>query len=147
MMSNMREADAAAVVAAMFDSWTANDLDRARVLLAPGATAWLASVPTGGDSTVNPGRAIPADRWLDLLQGVLDQIPEGLQVVVHRQLTDGAWVAAEVESRGSLTDGRLYNMRYTFWFELHDGRIRQIRQYFDTEYGAQFFLRVAETEP
>jgi ketosteroid isomerase-like protein len=147
MMSNMQEAAASDVVAAMFESWTANDLHRARALLAPDATAWLASVPGGTDSTVNPGRAIPAGRWLDLLQGVLDQIPEGLQVIVHRQLTDGEWVAAEVESRGTLTDGRLYNMRYTFWFELHDGRIHQIRQYFDTEYGRQFFLRVAETEP
>jgi ketosteroid isomerase-like protein len=134
-------------VAAMFESWSANDLERARGLLAPGAEAWLASAPGGSDTTANPGRAMAATRWLDLLQGVLDQLPGGLQVIVHRRVGDGEWVAAEVESRGTLTDGRLYNMRYTFWFEVHDGRIHQLRQYFDTDYGRQFFLRVAETGP
>ena len=29
---------------------------------------------------------------------------------------------------------------HTFWFEIQDGKVAQIRQYFDTAYGKAFFL-------
>lgn len=132
------------LVQSMLRTWTDDALDVARTLVTPDATVWLASAPLDATSTLNPGRDMPAGRWFDLLQAVLDQIPDGLEVVVHRMAHSGGWVAAEVESRGALVDGRVYNMRYTFWFEVRDGLISHIRQYFDTEYGQQFFLRIAD---
>ncbi len=131
----------------MFRCWSINDLATARTLIADDAQAWTADTAGASGREPNTGRSFTLSRWLDLLQVVLDLIPGGLEVVVHRMIADGGWVAAEIESRGELVDGRIYNMRYTFWFDVRAGRIHQLKQYFDTRYGEQFFVDIADQVP
>lgn len=129
---------AKALVTSLFETWTTNDLARACTLVDEDGPAWLAHAAGAHDAEPNLGTELTLRRWISLLQGVLDQMPEGLQVLVHRMVCEGEWVVAEVESRGALTDGRVYK-HYTFWFEVQDGVIRGLRQFFDTKYGEQFF--------
>ena len=46
----------------------------------------------------------------------------------------GSKVALEVESRGELTNGRIYDQRYHFLIELRDGKICAVREYLDTQH-------------
>lgn len=124
-----------------------DDLASARDLLAAGATAWLASAPPGATPGRHAGRSFPATRWLDLLQVVLDQVDGRLELLVHDVIADDRRAVLEVESHGPLADGRTYTMRYCFWFEVDDGRIAALRQYFDTDHGRQFFLRIDDEVP
>lgn len=134
------------VATAMLRTWADNDLQRARTLIADDSTAWLAHAAGAQGAEPNRGTSFSLERWLDLLQGVLDLMPTGLQVIVHRMIAEGEWVAADVESVGSLRNGRVYNMRYTFWFRIRDGKIHELKQFFDTRYGEQFFLHRHSTE-
>lgn len=135
------------VAAAMFGTWADADFARARTLIAGGAVAWLAHAAGAAGAEPNRGTSFGLDRWLDLLEGVVAMMPSGLEVIVHRMIAEDEWVTADVESVGPLADGRVYNMRYTFWFHVRDGKIVELRQFFDTRYGEQFFLDRHATEP
>ncbi|MGW4481678.1 nuclear transport factor 2 family protein [Rhodococcus triatomae] len=124
----------------MMQCWENGDFDRARSLVADGATAWLAHADGATGAQPNGGTSMSLIRWLELLDGVVREMPRGLAVTTHRMIAEGDWVAADVESVGETDDGRVYNMRYTFWFEVRSDRIHRLKQFFDTKYGEQFFL-------
>ncbi len=128
-----------AIARAMIDSWVANDLEKARTLIAENSSAWLAHT-FGVSSGANKGTMFPLSRWLELLQEAIDRMPKGLGMVIHKMVAEDNWVVVELESHGYLEDGRLYNVPYTFWFDVRDGKIRELRQYFDTKYALSFFL-------
>ena len=46
----------------------------------------------------------------------------------------------ETESYSKLTNGRVYDNRYHFLFEVRDGQIKRIREYLDTEHARAVFL-------
>lgn len=52
----------------------------------------------------------------------------------------GDRVAVETESYCELQNGRLYNNRYHFVFELRDGKITAVKEYLDTEHTRAVFL-------
>jgi ketosteroid isomerase-like protein len=52
---------------------------------------------------------------------------------------DGDTVVAEVRLEATLAHGGHYDNDYCFVFELEDGRIRQVREYMDTQRGARWF--------
>jgi ketosteroid isomerase-like protein len=135
------------VANAMFRTWADNDFARARALIAAGSTAWLAHAASAQGAQPNSGTSFGLDRWLDLLEGIVKVMPQGLEMTVHRMIAEDEWVAADVESVGPLPDGRVYNMRYTFWLHIRDGQVHELRQFFDTKYGEQFFLQRHFTEP
>ena len=123
------------------DAWTKKDVVAAgRPFFADDAMVWLAARDPDETSREHHGTTMPAKRWLELLQKTVDQMPDQLTIIVHRLVADDSSAAAEVESRGELRDGRLYNMRYTFWFEIRSGLVHELKQYFDTAYGQAFFL-------
>lgn len=128
------------VARAMMRSWETGDFDESRSLIADGSTAWLAHAGGAAGAEPNSGTSFTLLRWIDLLEGVVREMPSGLSVTAHRLIAEDNWVAADVESRGELADGRVYNMRYTFWFDVRDGLVHQLKQFFDTKYGEQFFL-------
>ena len=68
------------------------------------------------------GTTFPLVRWLQLLEEALAGMPEGIELIIHRLIAEGEWAVAEVESRGYLSDGRLYNMPYTFWLRFATAR-------------------------
>ncbi len=135
-MIHSRNADLAREV---IESWSHPDVLTSGRYFSEKATAWLAATDQPG-VVEHHGTTMSARRWLELLQRAVNETEAGVAMIVHRIIADGEWVAVEVESRGVVRDGRLYNMRYTFWFEIQDGKVAQIRQYFDTAYGKAFFL-------
>ena len=76
----------------------------------------------------------------DLIKMVKGIIPEGLQLKPIAWTAEGNRVAAEYESYGVLTNGRVYNNPYHFLFEFSEGKITKIREYMDTLHVKEVFL-------
>ena len=56
----------------------------------------------------------------------------GLRMWVKNTIAEGDQVAMEVESRGELKNGRIYNNEYHMLITLRDGKIVDLKEYYDT---------------
>jgi ketosteroid isomerase-like protein len=88
-----------------------------------------------GTGVPGAGATRGRDAVLTLLGGVRGLFEPGHPhgEVVH-MLVDGCWAAAEAQVTGLMRDGRLYENRYAFFFQVIDRRIHVVREYFDTYY-------------
>jgi uncharacterized protein len=55
-----------------------------------------------------------------------------IQVEIRNLLADGDWVVLQYLMRCRATNGNDYEQEYLFVFEIHDGRIATIWDYYDT---------------
>lgn len=79
-----------------------------------------------------------------MLSAVGDAFEAGSQETEVRNFLFGTdLVALEARMTASTPEGERYENDYVFFFEFRDGRIREIREYVDTRYAAEFFGRVA----
>lgn len=63
---------------------------------------------------------------------VFTVFPQGLKFTAERVVAEGDWVCLEMRSRGEHVSGRTYANHYTYWFEIKDGKITQLREWLDT---------------
>jgi ketosteroid isomerase-like protein len=56
----------------------------------------------------------------------------GLRMWVKNTIAEGDQVAMEVESRGELKNGRVYNNEYHMLVTLREGRIVDLKEYYDS---------------
>ncbi|MET0332984.1 MAG: nuclear transport factor 2 family protein [Rhizobacter sp.] len=56
----------------------------------------------------------------------------GLRMWVKNTIAEGDQVAMEVESRGELKNGRIYNNEYHMLVTLREGKIVELKEYYDT---------------
>ena len=68
------------------------------------------------------------------LKGIRVGFPEGLRVEFTGVTAEGERVAVEAVSSARLADGRPYANRYHFLVQVRDGKVRQMREYLDTQY-------------
>jgi uncharacterized protein len=59
--------------------------------------------------------------------------PPGMQTEIRTTHVDGDTVIVEMVNRSQTANGRPYENEYCFVFELADGKIREIREYVDTQ--------------
>ncbi|MGZ3272505.1 MAG: nuclear transport factor 2 family protein [Caulobacteraceae bacterium] len=87
------------------------------------------------------GRHAPRDRIInEFLAPIRGAFREGdPKVHVDVLMSDGDRVVAETHATGQKADGKPYNNRYAWSFELRDGKILNIREYMDSLYVARFF--------
>ena len=123
-----------------FAHLSANELDRAMDLLSEDSTVWIATMPAGSPGPEHTGTTVPKPAFADMMAKSQQLAPAGMQFTIHRCLADQTEVAMELESRADLADGRLYNNRYVFWLRVEEGRITELREYFDSKYANDFFL-------
>jgi len=69
-----------------------------------------------------------------LFHTMYKRLKSGLRMTVKSAIAEGDKVAVEVESRGELTNGRIYDQRYHFLLEFHGGKICAVREYLDTQH-------------
>ena len=64
-------------------------------------------------------------------------------------VSDGDRVVVESHATGQRADGKVYNNRYAWVFELRGGKVLNIREYMDSLYVARFFdmIPAAPAEP
>ncbi len=119
-----------------FDRLTAKDVAGALELLADDATWWVAGKP----ELLPAAGLYTKEQFAPLLFAFLDQMPNGLKMTVKGLVAEGDKVAAEVESYGELSNGRIYNQEYHFLITIRDGRIAAAKEYLDTQHVYAIFF-------
>ncbi len=118
------------LAASLFSRFDANDLAGALDLLADDASWWIAGKPGQQPAAGEHDKASIAR----LLRRMASQLPEGLRMTVKSAVAEGDRVALEVESRGPLGNGRVYEQQYHFLLTIRDGKIASVREYLDTQH-------------
>lgn len=118
------------LAASLFSRFDANDLSGALDLLHDDATWWIAGKPGQQPAAGEHDKASIGK----LLRRMASQLPEGLRMTVKGVLAEGDRVALEVESRGPLRNGRVYEQQYHFLLTIRDGKIASVREYLDTQH-------------
>jgi ketosteroid isomerase-like protein len=119
------------LVRAFFDTLSAGDLERLRLLLHEQAT-WTVTatgIPGAGEKK---GRKAIIDEFLAPVRGMF--VPGDPKVLVDRVIAQGPLVAAEARGRGHFKDGREYANRYAFVIEIKDDKVFALSEYMDSYY-------------
>jgi hypothetical protein len=87
------------------------------------------------------GRHQPRDKIIEFLTPIRGAFRPGEpKSYVDVMVSDGDRVVAESHALGhKADDGRLYDNRYIWVFELRDGKILNVREYMDSLYVARFW--------
>lgn len=74
-----------------------------------------------------------------LFGGARETLSPSSSVEVHGIHGDGDVVVVEHSGRNELADGRRYDNNYCWVFRFHDGLIREVREYMDTQLVTETF--------
>jgi uncharacterized protein (TIGR02246 family) len=119
------------VVEAYVAALQRGDIDALRASFTPDATWWLrGDLPTAG---VWKGPDQILDGFLARMTAQLDTTRPLSQELKH-VIADGDLAVAEWTSRATTRSGAAYENDYAVVFEVRDGRIAAVREYFDTGY-------------
>ena len=77
---------------------------------------------------------------LAFLHAVSKIFPPGMSSEIRAAYVDGDIVVLEMVNRSRTASGRPYENEYCFVFEIADGKIREIREYVDTERAREIIL-------
>lgn len=135
-MSKVVDQDSAAVVQGFMMALGGGDFEAARSFLADGAS-WLVvgkDIPGGG---LHEG----GDNVMAFIKRVRSLFVPGhpSMDIRHFAAVDGL-VVVEAHGSGKLVDGREYSNPYLITTDVVDGKITQIREYFDSHYVGSFNL-------
>ena len=75
----------------------------------------------------------------ELFAGVKDTLSPSFEVIPHRFFAEGDHVVIEHSGRNTTLDGRPYHNNYCWVCRFGDGRLREIREYMDTELVTETF--------
>jgi len=115
-----------AIILCFFDNFSLDKLDQALELMADDATWWMCGRP---DRFIYGGLYSKAEfaEQIRSFLGVMAQfsfVPTGMTA-------EGERVAVEAKSHGETPEGKVYKNLYNILFELREGRIQTVREYFD----------------
>lgn len=113
-----------------FDHFNANDVAGALGLMADDATWRIAGKP----EHLPAAGVYNKEQIARLLHNMAGQLPNGLKMTVKGLIAEGDKVALEAESYGELRNGRIYNQEYHFVVTIRDEKIREVREYLDTQH-------------
>jgi uncharacterized protein (TIGR02246 family) len=110
------------------------DIEALRESFAPDATWWLrGDLPTSGTWT-GPDEIL--DGFLAKMTAQLDTSKPLTQELKH-VIADGELAVAEWTSRATTSTGEAYENDYAVVFQVRQGKIIAVREYFDTAYASR----------
>jgi ketosteroid isomerase-like protein len=98
--------------------------------MAPDATWWIA----GRAEHVRAAGTHTKEGIEQIFRRMAEAMPGGLTVTVTGIVAEGDKVALEMESRGELRNGRVYNNQYHTLVTIRDRKIAEVREYLDTQH-------------
>ena len=119
-----------------FETLSTGDLTQLALHLHEDAS-WEPMVKDIPGSGRHQGRDAIINGFLAPIRGAFR--PGDPKVHVDVLISAGDRVVAETHATGERADGKLYNNRYAWCFELRDGMVLNIREYMDSLYVARFF--------
>ena len=129
-------AQSEAVVLKFFERLNAEDLEAVRALLTDDA-AWLPQARDMPGAGEYRGRNVIVDDFLRPIRGLFATGSPSNRIV--SMASNGSLVLVETHGTGHLQDGRPYDNRYAWAFELRDDKIAVIREYLDSHYIVRLF--------
>jgi len=114
----------------LFARFTASNIAGVLDTMTEDAT-WL--IPGKPEATPSAG-LYTKEKISRLFHTMLKRLKSGLRMTVKSAIAEGDRVAVEVESRGELTNGRIYSQQYHFLLEFRGGKICAVREYLDTQH-------------
>jgi uncharacterized protein len=125
-----------AVVKKFFALLNAEDLEGVRALLTDDA-AWVPQARDMPGAGEYRGRDIIVDTFLKPIRGLFATGSPSNRIL--SMASNGSLVLVETHGTGHLQDGRPYDNRYAWAFEIRGDRIAMIREYLDSYYIVRLF--------
>jgi uncharacterized protein len=130
------DAQSEATVRSFFELLNAEDLEGLRALLTENA-AWIPQARDMPGAGEYRGRDVIVDQFLKPIRGLFAKGSPSNQIL--SMASNGALVLVETHGTGRLRDGRPYDNRYAWAFEIRDNRVAMIREYLDSYYIVRLF--------
>jgi ketosteroid isomerase-like protein len=124
------------IVRKFFELLNAEDLEGVRALLTEDA-AWLPQARDMPGAGEYRGRNVIVDEFLKPIRGLFQ--PGSPSNRILSMASNGSLVLVETHGTGHLQDGRPYDNRYAWAFELRGERIAVLREYLDSYYIVRLF--------
>jgi ketosteroid isomerase-like protein len=123
------------VVAEFMKIFSTGDVEQIMACLSDSATWWVAGEIPGISGTKDKAA------FREMLSGIAASTSTGaIRLTPLAWTAEGDRVAVETESYAELRNGRVYNNRYHFVFEVRDGKIQSVKEYLDTEHTRAVFV-------
>jgi len=124
-----------AVVKEFLEVFSTGDVDGILDRLDDNATWWISGSLEGMSGTKSKAE------MGQLLGGVTTVYKEGAMRVTPVEMTaEGDRVVVEAEGYAELNNGRVYNPKSAWVFEVADGKVKAIREYLDTAHAHATFM-------
>ena len=124
------------VVRKFFELLNAEDLEGVRALLSEDA-AWIPQARDMPGAGEYRGRNVIVDTFLKPIRAMF--APGSPSNRILSLASNGELVLVETHGTGHLKDGRPYDNRYAWAFEVRDGKVAMIREYLDSYYIVRLF--------
>jgi uncharacterized protein len=124
------------VVRTFFERLNAEDLESIRMLLTEDA-AWLPQARDMPGAGEYRGRDVIVDDFLKPIRAMFAKGSPSNRIL--SLASDGNLVLVETHGTGHLRDGRPYDNRYAWAFEVRAGKVAVIREYLDSYYIVRLF--------
>ncbi len=113
------------IVTEFFREVTNGNMQKAFELVDDQVSWWIpGTLPFSGTKT--------KQQYFHVVSAIQKGFPTGFSIVVTSLIAEGNKVAAEAESSGRQVNGRDYNNKYHFLFEIANGKIISVKEYMDT---------------
>jgi ketosteroid isomerase-like protein len=124
------------VVCKFFELLNAEDFEGVRALLSEDA-AWIPQARDMPGAGEYRGRNVIVDTFLKPIRAMFAKGSPSNRIL--SMASNGELVLAETHGTGHLSDGRPYDNRYAWAFEVRDGKVAMIREYLDSYYIVRLF--------
>lgn len=125
-----------ALVLKFFELLNAEDLEGVRGLLSEDA-AWLPQARDMPGAGEYRGRDVIVDTFLKPIRGLFAKGSPSNRIL--SMASNDSLVLVETHGTGRLSDGRPYDNRYAWAFEVRAGKIAVLREYLDSYYIVRLF--------
>jgi ketosteroid isomerase-like protein len=125
-----------AVVRTFFELLNADNLEALRTLLTEDA-AWLPQARDMPGAGEYRGRDVIVDQFLRPIRALFARGSPSNRIL--SMASNGDLVLVETHGTGHLSDGRPYDNRYAWAFEVRAGKVAVIREYLDSHYIVRLF--------
>jgi ketosteroid isomerase-like protein len=113
-----------------FERFDADDIAGALDILADDATWWIAGKP----GELSASGVHNKEQIARVFRRMAGRLKGGLRMKVKSSIAEGDRVALEIESHGELQNGRVYENEYHTLVTIRGGKIREVREYMDTQH-------------
>ena len=125
-----------AVVRKFFELLNAEDLEGIRALLSEEA-AWIPQARDMPGAGEYRGRNVIVDEFLTPIRALFAKGSPSNRIL--SMASKDSLVLVETHGTGHLSDGRAYDNRYAWAFEVRSGKVAMIREYLDSYYIVRLF--------